>query len=268
MRGTHAPLNQNADDRPRDRCAEEVSPTLASDLLDCARRAKSAATSNDERTDNDIEELRGISTRLRGFHPMRRLTDRSQALAFWINVYNAMVIHGALHFRVRRLMTELRGFFRKTVYDIGGRTYNLDVIEHGLLRANRGHPMRLGVPQLMPWDARRVLVIRPFDPRIHFALNCGAVSCPPIRHYSADHIDAELDLAARSFVASGGVAVDPDGGGVLMSRIFLWYSRDFGWSKRAQLGSVLPYMDDGQGEAVTSAAKVGIRYAKYDWSFA
>ena len=46
-----------------------------------------------------------------------------------------------------------------------------------------GHPLRFGLGQWMPWDARRCLVVRPMDLRIHFALNCGAASCPPIRFY-------------------------------------------------------------------------------------
>lgn len=250
-----------------------VGPEPAAAVLDEARRVKAALVTEGgvvygPGADEAVSRLDRVSAGLLGLDPMRRLTTRWDALAFWINVYNALVIHGALRFRVSRRMTEIPGFFRRAAYDIGGRVYNLDVIEHGILRGNRGHPLRVVVPQLMPWDRRRGLVLRPFDARIHFALNCGAVSCPPLRHYTADHIDDELELAARSFVAGGGVAVDPEGGGVRLSRIFLWYARDFGWTKRRQLRSVIGYLDGPERAAVEAAAERGIRYAAYDWSFA
>ncbi|MFQ5501045.1 MAG: DUF547 domain-containing protein [Phycisphaerae bacterium] len=194
------------------------------------------------------------------------LTDRNVALAFWINLYNALVIHGALHFRIRRSITEIRGFFRRAAYLVGGHIYTLDIIEHGFLRENRGHPLRIFIPQLMPWDRRRRLVVRPMDIRVHFALNCGATSCPPIRHYTADRLDAELDLAAHAFLAGGGVAMDPRTGGVLLSRIFLWYARDFGWTRRRQLESILHYWDESTRRDYVSAAARGIRYLDYDWS--
>ncbi len=248
-------------------------PEIAAELVDRARTAKSIGLSvrgmeYGSETEEALAELSRLATSLAGFDPERRLVRRRDAIAFWINLYNAMVIHGALSFRVRRSVTEAPRFFRRTAYNVGGRLFSLDVIEHGLLRENRGHPMRMGLPQLMPWDRRRALVIRPLDVRIHFALNCGAVSCPPIRHYTPDNLEEELDLAARSFVGSGGVAVDSDTGGVLLSRIFLWYMRDFGWTRLKQLHAVVGYLDKQQRGVVNEAARNGIRYAKYDWSFA
>lgn len=253
--------------------ARTVDADVAGDILDLARAAKAAGLTDEGMRYCDdvtaaVDALRRASAALVRFNPHRQLDDRRVALAFWINVYNAMVIHGALRFGVRREMTEVARFFKRTAYNIGGRPYNLDMIEHGILRGNRGHPLRVVLPQFRPWDDRRALIIRPVDTRIHFALNCGAVSCPPIRHYAADRIDEELELAARSFVNGGGVVVDPSGGGVMLSRIFLWYARDFGWGRRAQLRSVMGYVDADRLGAVRAAAKIGLRYADYDWSFA
>lgn len=246
---------------------------VAGELLDRARAAKAVGLTDQGMTYGDevaeaIAGLNRASAELVRFDPFKRLDGRESALAFWINLYNAMVIHGALSFGVRRAMTEIPRFFKRTAYRIGGRRYDLNDIEHGILRGNRGHPLRVILPHWGPWDARRSLTIRPLDVRIHFALNCGAVSCPPIRHYTATDIDAELELAASSFVNGGGVRVDPTGGGVVLSRLFLWYARDFGWTRRAQLRSVIPHVEARRRDDVERAAARGLRYGQYDWSFA
>jgi hypothetical protein len=250
-----------------------VDTPVAADLLDLARTAKAAGLTDDgmqygPETDNALGELARLAESLTGFVPAGQLTSRSDALAFWINLYNALVIHAAMRFGVRGSVTEIPRFFKRAAYNVGGRSYSLDLIEHGLLRENRGHPLRLGLPQLMPWDRRRDLVLCPMDVRIHFALNCGAASCPPIRHYTPERIDRDLGLAARSFVTGGGVSVDGRTGGVLLSRIFRWYARDFGWTARRQLRTALEYLNPDQQNVLAAAAVNGIRYADYDWSFA
>ena len=273
MRAEPAVLNLSDKGALPDEVPSTVGTGIAQQLLDRARSAKSVGLTDEGMTysaevTGAVADLCRTSTALAKFDPGPTLTSRSQALAFWINVYNAMVIHGALTFGVRRNMTEVPRFFQRTAYVIGGRRYSLNDIEHGILRGNRGHPLRVVLPQLMPWDARRGLVVRPTDARIHFALNCGAASCPPVRHYTADNIDSELDLASRAFVNGGGVRVDPQRGGVVLSRIFLLYTRDFGWTKAAQLRSVLEYVDANRRDEVAAAAGRGLRYGDYDWSFA
>ena len=65
------------------------------------------------------------------------------------------------------------------------------------------------------------------DPRIHFALNCGALSCPPIRVYSAANLEAGLAAAAAAF-CSAEVRVLREQREVELSMIFKWYGSDFG----------------------------------------
>ena len=122
-------------------------------------------------------------------------------IAFWINTYNE---------RLRRSLAERprtghlirhRRLFRRESFDVGGLDYTLDVIEHGLLRRNARppySPRRL----LRPGDPRLEAAPSILDPRVHFALNCGARSCPPIRTYSEARLDQELDAAARAYVAA------------------------------------------------------------------
>ena len=67
----------------------------------------------------------------------------------------------------------------KYAYNVGGLLFTLDEIEHGVLRCNKGHPK--DEKPMFEDDARKSLSLSFLDPRIHFALNCGATSCPPIR---------------------------------------------------------------------------------------
>ncbi len=253
--------------------SQRVPHKVAADLLDRAREAKAEAIDDDglrcgPETERSASKLGTMAGALASLHPREHLSDPKVATAFWLNLYNALVIHAALHFRVRRSVREVKGFFSRAAYRVGDHLLSLNDIEHGVLRANRGHPLRILVPQFMPWDAKRSLAIRPFDRRIHFALNCGAASCPPVRHYTAGDVNAELELASRSFVASGGVRIDDERGDIVISRLLGWYARDFGWTRRRQLSSVEEFLDDRMRDDVRRAASVAIRYDEYDWTIA
>jgi hypothetical protein len=70
-------------------------------------------------------------------------------------------------------------------------------------------------------------MVRPPDVRVHFALNCASRSCTPIGVYSADQIDAQLELATRSFIVSD-TSLDRRQHTLTVSRIFRWFAGDFG----------------------------------------
>ena len=59
------------------------------------------------------------------------------------------------------------------------------------------------------------------DPRIHFALNCGANSCPPIGVYSGKSLKRQLEMASQSFLGSSTV-VNHDTATVTLSKLLLW----------------------------------------------
>ena len=218
----------------------------------------------------DYERLRGseafaeaeraaralASTRLDG------LADRRDRLAFWINVYNALVLHGIVRLGVRASVLRVWNFFGRVSYRVGAFVLSLDEIEHGLLRDNR----RRKLPPLRPFgaaDPRRAWAVTPPDPRYHFAVTCGAASCPPIAVYRAASIDIDLDLAARNFVNQEVVAA---GGRLACSRIFKWYRDDF--EAAGGLGVfLLRHLDEGPARtALLSGATPCATYRPYRWT--
>ncbi|GIV95986.1 MAG: DUF547 domain-containing protein [Herpetosiphonaceae bacterium] len=199
------------------------------------------------------------------------LGAREERLAFWINLYNVLIVDGVIAYGVRRSVSEglagLLTFFRRAAYNVGGLRFSCEDIEHGVLRANRGHPFLPG-PQFGPSDPRRSCIVAPLDPRIHFALNCGARSCPPIRVYDAAQIDAQLDLATRGFLDAT-VAVDARRRRVSLSRIFRWYAGDFG-GRDGIIDFLLRYLPDDERRRWLSDQRDRARlvYQPYDWALA
>jgi len=83
------------------------------------------------------------------------------------------------------------------------------------------------LPKLYVTNFERRYRLEDCEPRIHFALNCGAESCPAIRAHEPDRIDEQLDQATRSYL-NATVEYDSGAGTVLVPRVFLWSRGDFG----------------------------------------
>ncbi len=218
-----------------------------------------------------IEEFRPLAATLREFDPAR-LGTQDERKAFWINIYKVLLIHGLVTYRARTTLWDIRGAFERIAYVIGGYRYSLDDIEHGILRGNRAHFVIPG-SRFAHSDPRRQYVMRQVDPRIHFALVCGASSCPPIGIYQSEVLDDQLDLAARNFLNNGGIELSRSENTVALSRIFQWYGVDFGgkWMGTGKRSPVLRYiarfLDDGDRDFVsTHADALRVRYQHYDWA--
>jgi hypothetical protein len=206
-------------------------------------------------------------------YDLQSLVHREQRLAFWLNLYNALVIDGIIHYGIQRTVNEVTGFFRRAAYAVGGYRFNLDDIEHGILRANAGHPFIPG-PQFGPHDPRRRYALDQPDIRVHFALVCGAVSCPPVNFYDAEKIDAQLDMAARNFLSQT-VEIDREGSSIRLSRLLQWYAEDFGagaWAKvgvgdrRPLLRAIAPYLVEEQRVFLEAApGNLKVRFNPYNW---
>jgi hypothetical protein len=184
------------------------------------------------------------------------LGDDDSRTAFWLNVYNAAV-QDDLRDDPARYESRLRFFVADRV-SVAGHELSLNDIEHGILRRSKSL-FGLGyLPRLLPSGFERTHRVAEFDPRIHFALNCGAASCPPVAAYSADRLDEELTLASRSYL---GTEVDYalDRGIVRVPQLFLWYYGDFG-GRSGMLDLLRRYGD------LPADAAPKIRYRSSDWS--
>ncbi|NDY42289.1 DUF547 domain-containing protein [Dissulfurirhabdus thermomarina] len=220
------------------------------------------------------EEMRGspeyrdyldLACGLSAFDPSALETPEARK-AFWINLYNVLVIHGVIELGIRDSVKEVPAFFRKIRYRVGPHTLSPDHIEHGILRGNRRRPGGLFRP-FGRRDPRRALALAPLDPRIHFALVCASSSCPPIEVYTAEHLDHQLELAAETFVNGEGLRFDPARDTLFLSRVFRWYARDFGDRPEDRIRFLAAYVRDGDLAARMRETPGGfrLRYLPYDW---
>jgi hypothetical protein len=197
---------------------------------------------------------------------LRKLVTREQRLAFWINLYNVLVVHGIVELGITGSVREVSDFFSKVCYRIGEFTFSPDEIEHGILRANTRPPYGFLV-SFRRGDRRLEFSLDHVDPRIHFALVCGSRSCAPIRFYEAEHIDRQLDVAAKRFVNSSEIIILPEKLTVLLSQIFRWYRKDFG-GKTQVLRFLLRYLDQDEKSIFLekNMDRVAQEYLFYDWN--
>ncbi|RXN20970.1 hypothetical protein ROHU_024567 [Labeo rohita] len=196
--------------------------------------------------------------------------SREEKLAFFINVYNALVIHGNLRLGFPKNIWQRYRFFNYVSYFIGGQVFTLQDIENGVLRGNRK-----GVAQLLkPFsrnDPRLQVALPDVEPLIHFALNCGAKGCPPIKTYTPQDIDSQLRAAAEAFLENDdSCVIDSVRREVKLSQIFKWYKTDFGGTDEKLLNWVFEHMGASQKkrnlQTLLSDGKVKVSYLPYDWS--
>lgn len=171
---------------------------------------------------------------------------RSERLALLINAYNAFTVRLILDHRPLRSIKDIPGDQRWTGrrWPIGGHAWTLDEIEHTQVR-----------PHFR-------------EPRIHFALVCAAVGCPPLRDeaYVAARLEAQLE-AQTEYVHGNPrwVRYDAAAGALALSPLYQWYGDDF----RQVAGSVPAYVAR-YVPALRAALDAGrtpeVRFLDYDWS--
>lgn len=196
--------------------------------------------------------------------------SREEKLAFFINIYNALVIHGALRLGPPTNVWQRYKFFNYVSYLIGGEVFTLQDIENGVLRGNRKGMAQLRRP-FSKTDPRLQVALPDVEPLIHFALNCGAKGCPPIKTYTPQDIDSQLRTAAEAFLENDDACVVDSGKNeVRLSQIFKWYKADFGGTDEKLLNWVLEHMGDSPKKTslqdVVFSGKTKVSYLPYDWT--
>jgi hypothetical protein len=203
-----------------------------------------------------------LTGQLRHTDPASIGSDASR-IAFWANLYNALLLHCLCLKPLRgSILMHLR-MFGRTAYEVGGREYSLDVIEHGLLRENLRPPLR---PRrlLRGGDPRLAAAPSRPDPRIHFALNCGALSCPPVRAYEPETLDEQLEAATRAYLAAE-TRLDPERRRATLPRLMRIYRADFG-DRRSQLRFVAHHLPEVEARLSSSSDRLRVRYGRFDWT--
>ena len=160
--------------------------------------------------------------------------SREAQMAYWINVYNAFTIKLIVdNYPVKSIKDINKGEpWKKEWIQIAHTTYSLDNIENDILRKKYK------------------------DARIHFAINCAARACPPLRAeaFAADKLEAQLEEQTTNFVNSQTNVIG--GNALKISSIFSWFKADF--------GDVPAFLR--KYSRTKFGASPTIAYQKYDWS--
>ncbi|XP_027336772.1 uncharacterized protein LOC113850424 [Abrus precatorius] len=194
--------------------------------------------------------------------------SENEKLAFFLNLYNAMVIHAFISVGCPEGVIDRRSFFNDFQYLIGGHPYSLNIIKNGILRCNRRSPYSLVKP-LSTGDNRLEVALVKFNPLLHFGLCNGTKSSPKVRFFSPHRVVDELRGAAREFFENDGIEVDLEKRTVHLTRIFNWFSGDFGQEKDI-LRWIINYLDPNKAGLLTHLlgdnGPVYISYQTFDWS--
>lgn len=167
-----------------------------------------------------VEEQKLRSISLINLHDQLNTDDAKKT--FWINIYNA-------YFQIlsNREKLNRKTIFLKKIIVIAQTQFSLDEIEHGLLRKYRWKWSFGYLPNPFVSVLIKKLAVQKTDYRIHFALNCGAKSCPPIAFYTFEKIDTQLNDAMYSFIVAETV-IDRNTKTITTSKLLHWYRGDFG----------------------------------------
>lgn len=233
--GCSSVQSQDANGKP-------VSHEMFTELL--SRHVNSTGLVNYKGFKKDREKLNQYLELLKSTAPNKNWSDEEQ-IAYWINVYNAFTIDLVLqHYPVQSIKdigSSIQIPFVNTPWDvkfieIGGETYDLNNIEHGILRKE--------------WE----------EPRIHFAVNCASYSCPRLRNeaFTAEQLDKQLNEQARAFI-NDDFRNDITKDKAELSRIFDWFSGDF--------KDVMPVREFiNQYADVKIGESTKVTYKEYDWN--
>jgi hypothetical protein len=176
--------------------------------------------------------------------------SKAEKMAFLINAYNAFTIQMVLDSYPIKSIKDAGSLFtspwKKKFFKLFGRDFTLDDIEHGMLRKDFG------------------------DPRIHFAINCASLGCPPLRDeaYTDDGLDSQLDQQAKGFLRDEAHnKIDLTNKKRGLSMIFKWFHEDFEKNGGSVQKFIAKYLSDNAGvQAQLTAGLFQVSYLDYDWN--
>ncbi len=164
-------------------------------------------------------------------------SDSKTYQAFYINAYNLAVIKGIIRQHPVKSPLDIKGFFDKITYTLGGKETTLNDLENKILRKNF-----------------------PEEARFHFALVCAGLGCPPIINsaYKPAILEQQLQRQTEKSLNDPNF-IKVKGNKVQLSEIFEWYKEDF-----TRNGSEIDFVNQFRKEKIPAGAKVS--YYLYNWS--
>eukprot|EP00903_Cladosiphon_okamuranus_P003878 g3876.t1 len=185
-----------------------------------------------------IEALAGVSE-----SDFEKWTDQQQ-IAYLINLYNAATLKLIIDNYPVDSIRDIRNPWKQKRVRLFGDHVSLDHIEHEILRKNYR------------------------EPRIHFAVNCASVGCPPLRPeaFVAAELDNQLDEQTRAFLRDETKnRLDAKAGTLHLSKIFDWFREDFTKESGTLDNFVAGYFSEADRNAMKGET-FSIRFTDYDWS--
>lgn len=160
---------------------------------------------------------------------------KNEALAYWINVYNAFTVDLITNNYPLKSIMDIKNAWDIKFIQIGSKKFSLNEIEHQIIRKEFN------------------------EPRIHFALVCAAISCPPLRNeaYSAEKLEQQLQEQTINFI-NNPVKNIVQSNTAQVSQIFDWFKDDF-----TKEGTLQEYLNLYSKTKLTSKAKID--YLDYSW---
>lgn len=136
--------------------------------------------------------------------------ESNAQIAFWINVYNSLLMHAYLAYGIPHRSLKRLALFHKAAYNIGGHFVSANAIEQFIFG--------LRTPRIGRWletifstalrkkvGEERQLINSRFglpnpQPQVCFALCTGAISDPVLKVYTAENVENELEVAKKEFL--------------------------------------------------------------------
>ncbi len=179
----------------------------------------------------DLEELTLLISQIspEKLSPIERKT-------FLINSYNLLVIKEVVNNYPTSSTQKVNGFFEKVKHQVGKNEWTLNQIENEQIRKEYN------------------------DPRVHFVLNCAALSCPPVTNFAYFPNQLESQLEAQTILAINDTTfIYEKNGKNYISNIFKWYKGDF-----TERGTVIDFINEYRTQKLNPENRT-IHYP-YDWS--
>ena len=177
-------------------------------------------------------------------------------LAFWLNIYNGFT--QVILNNNPDLYKTRSAFFASEQIKIAGKDLSLDIIEHGILRRSKIKWSMGYLSKLFPPSYERKFRLDKLDYRIHFALNCGAKSCPPIAIYKPEEINNQLNVATETYLKTES-EFDSDANVVRVPALMSWFKNDFGGNK-----GIIRILK--QNKIIPKASNPVVEFKEYSWS--